>query len=129
MTTVTNSQPQTDTSVLHAQLQLLQQENARLSLINQFAIDLHELTGADDILNYAAKHVVAGLGFVDCAIFILADDGETLVRKAGTGTRDLPSHLGIAELKVGFGLVGFAASIKQSVLVSDTRIIPIIWLI
>ncbi|WP_233006809.1 EAL domain-containing protein [Rheinheimera faecalis] len=121
MTTVTTSQPQTDISVLHAQLQQLQQENARLSLINQFAIDLHELTGADDILNYAAKHVVAGLGFVDCAIFILAADGETLVRKAATGTRDLPSHLGISELKVGDGLVGYAASIKQSVLVSDTR--------
>lgn len=121
MTTVITSQPQTDISVLHAQLQQLQQENARLSLINQFAIDLHELTGADDILNYAAKHVVAGLGFVDCAIFILAADGETLVRKAGTGTRDLPSHLGISELTVGHGLVGYAASIKQSVLVSDTR--------
>ena len=79
MTTVITSQPQTDTSALQAQLQLLQQENARLRLINQFAIDLHELTGADDILNYAAKHVVAGLGFVDCAIFILAADGETLV--------------------------------------------------
>jgi len=121
MTTVATSQPQTDISVLQAQLQLLTQENARLSLINQFAIDLHELTGADDILNYAAKHVVAGLGFVDCAIFILADDKQNLVRKAGTGTRDLPSHLGIAELKVGCGLVGYAASIKQSVLVSDTR--------
>jgi hypothetical protein len=88
MTTVATSQPQTDISVLQAQLQLLTQENARLSLINQFAIDLHELTGADDILNYAAKHVVAGLGFVDCAIFILADDKQKLVRKAGTGTRD-----------------------------------------
>jgi diguanylate cyclase (GGDEF)-like protein len=121
MTTVIISKPHTDISVLQAQLELLQQENARLSLINQFAIDLHELTGADDILNYAAKHVVAGLGFVDCAIFILAGDGHTLVRKAGTGTRDLPSHLGIAELKVGHGLVGYAASIKLSVLVSDTR--------
>lgn len=119
MTTVTTSQA--DISALHAQLQQLQQENARLSLINQFAIDLHDLTDADDILHYAAKHVVAGLGFVDCAIFILSDDGQTLVRKAGTGTRDLPSHLGIAELKVGDGLVGYAASIKQSVLVDDTR--------
>lgn len=121
MTTVATLLPQTDISVLHTQLQLLQQENARLSLINQFAIDLHELTGLDDILNYAAKHVVAGLGFVDCAIFILADDQHTLVRKAGTGTRDLPSHLGIAELKVGEGLVGYSASIKKSVLVPDTR--------
>lgn len=121
MTIVTTLQPETDLSVLHAQLQLLQQENARLCLINQFAIDLHELTGADDILNYAAKHVVAGLGFVDCAIFILADDGQTLVRKAATGTRDVPSHLGIAELKIGQGLVGHAANIRQAVLVSDTR--------
>lgn len=121
MTTLTTSQHQSDIRSLHFQLQQLQQDNARLRLINQFAIDLHELTGMDQILTYTAKHVVAGLGFVDCAIFILADDQQSLIRKAATGTRDLPSHLGIAELKIGDGLVGYAASVKASVLVSDTR--------
>ena len=118
---MTISTPYTNFSALEAQLQLFQQENTRLRLINRFAIDLHDLNSAEDILTYAAKHVVAGLGFVDCAIFILDPDGNTLVRKAASGTRDLPSHLGVAELKLGHGLVGYAASIKQSVLVSDTR--------
>ncbi|MFC4656690.1 EAL domain-containing protein [Rheinheimera marina] len=122
MTTVASQKPEIQTpDPLTAELVRLQQENHHLRLINQFAIELHDLSNPDEVLDYAAKQVVAGLGFVDCAIFIFDAKTQLLKRKAGSGTRDLPVHLGVAELSLEQGLVGYAARQKQSVLVNDTR--------
>ncbi|MEE8496721.1 MAG: hypothetical protein V3S21_09620 [Xanthomonadales bacterium] len=68
-------------------LDVLRRKAKYLEVIHEFALSQVDLNSLDEILWNVAKTAIAKLGFVDCVIYLLDEDGTTLI------------HTGIARVK------------------------------
>lgn len=94
-----------------------------LEVLHEFALSQVNLNSLDEILWNVAKTAIAKLGFVDCVIYLIDDDGSTLVQKAAHGPKN-PVQQEIYNpitIAVGDGIVGAVAQSGEIEVVSDTR--------
>ncbi len=56
----------------------LQRKTRYLEVIHEFALSQVGLNSLEDIVWNVAKTAIAELGFVDCVIYLMDDQGETL---------------------------------------------------
>ncbi len=97
-----------------------------LEVLHRFALSQAKLDSLEDIVWNIAKTAIAELGFEDCVVYLLDDDGETLVQRAAHGPKN-PVAKDIDNLitiPVGQGIVGSVALTGQVELVGDTSADP-----
>jgi len=97
-----------------------------LEVLNQFTMSQASLTSVDDICWNITKTAIGDLGFVDCVVYLINDEGDTLVQRAAHGDKN-PSEREILdpiEIPVGGGIVGAVAKTGELQLVNDTRSDP-----
>jgi signal transduction histidine kinase/ActR/RegA family two-component response regulator len=102
----------------------LQSRVDQLEVLHQFALSQARLHTLEDIIWNIAKTAIAGLGFEDCVVYLLDQDGTTLVQAAAHGPKN-PAAADILNpitIQVGEGIVGAAASSGEFQLVEDTRL-------
>ncbi len=100
----------------------LKKQEHYLQVINRFALLLLDAETIDDILWTVAKNAIAQLGYVDCVIYMLDEDGETLIQRAAHGAKN-PVDLDILnpiKIKIGQGIAGNVALNLKGEIVSDT---------
>lgn len=109
----------------------LQQQDAierhrYLEVLHQFTMSQASLKSVDDICWNITKTAIGDLGFVDCVVYLINDDGDMLVQRAAHGDKN-PSEREILdpiEIPVGSGIVGAVAKTGELQLVNDTRSDP-----
>jgi len=102
---------------------LIDSRTRYLEVLHEFALSQVNLNSLDEILWNVAKTAIAKLGFVDCVIYLIDDDGSTLVQKAAHGPKN-PRQQEIYNpitIPVGDGIVGAVAQSGEIEVVSDTR--------
>ena len=89
----------------------LEGRTRHLEVLHEFALSQRNLDSLDEILWNVAKTAIAKLGFVDCVIYLVSDDGSTLVQKAAHGPKNPRQEeiLNPITIKVGEGIVGTVA--------------------
>ncbi|MEM7207037.1 MAG: EAL domain-containing protein [Pseudomonadota bacterium] len=104
-------------------LRTLKQKSRHLQIINELAIDLLHTPKLEPILWLVAKTAIANIGFVDCVIYLLGNDGKTLIQRAAHGPKN-PEKMDILNpitIQTGTGIVGQVAEKGVAEIVSDTR--------
>lgn len=107
-----------------ARLAALEEQVRDLGVINAFATSLlHVRPSIDDILWDVANEVVAQLGLEDCVIYLLAEDGRTLVQRAAYGPKNPREREILAPITIplGQGIVGSVAATGRVERIADTR--------
>jgi signal transduction histidine kinase/CheY-like chemotaxis protein len=104
------------------ELDALRRKSRYLEVIHEFALSQVGLDSLEDIVWNVAKTAIARLGFVDCVIYLLDEDGETLVQRAAHGPKnpvdtDIYNPITIA---VGEGIVGSVAQTGQVERIENT---------
>ena len=97
-----------------------------LEVLHQFTMSQASLRSVDDICWNITKTAIGDLGFVDCVVYLINDDGDTLIQRAAHGDKN-PSEREILdpiEIPVGNGIVGAVAKTGELQLVNDTRSDP-----
>ena len=97
-----------------------------LEVLHQFTMSQASLTSVDDICWNITRTAVGELGFVDCVVYLINDEGDTLIQRAAHGDKN-PSEREILdpiEIPVGSGIVGAVAKTGELQLVNDTRSDP-----
>lgn len=97
-----------------------------LEVLHQFTMSQASLTSVDDICWNITKTAIGDLGFVDCVVYLIADDGDVLVQRAAHGEKNPADReiLDPIEIPVGTGIVGAVAKTGELQLVNDTRSDP-----
>jgi len=109
----------------------LQQQDAierhrYLEVLHQFTMSQASLTSVDDICWNITKTAIGDLGFVDCVVYLINDEGDRLIQRAAHGDKN-PSEREILdpiEIPLGGGIVGAVAKTGELQLVNDTRSDP-----
>jgi signal transduction histidine kinase len=101
----------------------LRRKTRYLEVIHEFALSQVGLDSLEDIVWNVAKTAIAELGFVDCVIYLLDEQGETLIQKAAHGPKNPVAQdiLDPITIPVGEGIVGSVAKSGQVERVEDTR--------
>ena len=97
-----------------------------LEVLHQFTMSQASLTSVDDICWNITRTAIGDLGFVDCVVYLINDEGDTLIQRAAHGEKN-PSEREILdpiEIPVGSGIVGAVAETGELQLVNDTRSDP-----
>lgn len=97
-----------------------------LEVLHQFTMSQASLTSVDGICWNITKTAIGDLGFVDCVVYLINDEGDTLIQRAAHGDKN-PSEREILdpiEIPVGSGIVGAVAETGELQLVNDTRSDP-----
>ena len=107
-------------------LDVLRRKARYLEVIHEFALSQVDLNTLDEILWNVAKTAIAKLGFVDCVVYLLGDDGTTLIQRAAHGPKNPGAHdiFNPITIPVGQGIVGTVAKTGVVEQVADTRIDP-----
>jgi serine phosphatase RsbU (regulator of sigma subunit) len=108
----------------HTNLEYFQKKEHYLEVINQFATLLLNAKSTDDIVWTVAKNAIAQLGYVDCVVYLLDEDGKFLIQRAAHGLKN-PIDLDILnpiKIKIGQGIVGTVAETRRGEIVSDTSL-------
>jgi len=90
--------------------------------VNQFSQTLFLQNTVDEVLWDLAKNCISSLGFEDCVIYMMNDEGTELVQKAAYGPKN-PIDLDILNpivIAVGQGIVGSVAATGEHELIGDT---------
>jgi signal transduction histidine kinase len=101
----------------------LRRKTRYLEVIHEFALSQVGLDSLEDIVWNVAKTAIAELGFVDCVIYLLDEQGETLIQKAAHGPKNPVAQdiLNPITIPVGKGIVGSVAKSGQVERVEDSR--------
>lgn len=102
------------------------ERNRYLDILHQFTLRQSSLTKLDDIVWNIAKTAIAELGFEDCVVYLLGDDGITLRQAAAHGPKnpvDREIYNQIA-IPVGEGIVGHVARTGEMQRIDDARLDP-----
>lgn len=91
--------------------------------INEFATSLSPVHTEDDILWEITRQCIAVLGFTDCVIYMLTEDGGGLEQRAAYGPKNPRDReiLNPIVIPVGQGIVGSVASTGVAEIIPDTR--------
>lgn len=94
-----------------------------LEIYRAFAQRLVTLDDLDELLWYVAESVVGQLGFVDCVIYRLDHDSNTLYQAAAIGdkTPERRQIINALRIPVGQGITGGVAQSKRPELIRDAR--------
>ena len=94
-----------------------------LEILHRFTIDQAPLSSLESICWNIAKTAIAQLGFFDCVVYLLREDGKSLQQIAAHGPKnpELRHIFNPIEIPVGEGVVGHVAQTGEVQLVSDTR--------
>ncbi len=94
-----------------------------LEILHRFTIDQAPLSSLESICWNIAKTAIAQLGFFDCVVYLLKEDGKSLQQIAAHGPKnpELRNIFNPIEIPVGEGVVGHVAQTGEVQLVSDTR--------
>ena len=99
-------------------------EKSILRIINAFAVKLIALQSNDDLAWYLAREVVGKMGFADCVVYFLNEDGKLLRQRAAIGEPKNPTSNDIVnalEIPLGEGITGHVARTKEPLIVADLR--------
>jgi putative methionine-R-sulfoxide reductase with GAF domain len=101
----------------------LRRKTRYLEVIHEFALSQVALDSLEDIVWNVAKTAIAELGFVDCVIYLLDEQGKTLIQKAAHGPKNPLAQdiLNPITIPVGEGIVGSVAKSGRIEWVEDTR--------
>ena len=91
-------------------------------LVEYFTTHDNHYSNIDDLLWDMARNIVSRLGFEDCVIYLVNEEGSMLVQKAAAGPKNPVEKqlINLLEIPIGIGIVGTAAVTKKSVIVKDT---------
>jgi len=94
-----------------------------LEVLHRFALSQATLKTLGDIVWNIAKTAIAELGFEDCVVYLLSEDGESLMQIAAHGNKNPNSReiFNPIVIEVGKGIVGDVARTGQMQWVPDTR--------
>ena len=94
-----------------------------LDILHQFTLRQSSLTKLEDIVWNIAKTAIAELGFEDCVVYLLADDGATLKQVAAHGPKNPVARQIFHEITipVGQGIVGHVAQTGEVQRIGDAR--------
>ena len=108
-----SSENQAKSSVINAQ---------QLHIINQFAKDLIRLSSKNELIWYVVNEVVGQVGFVDCVIYLLSDDQNTLIQSAAFGAKSNENNeiINALEIPCGSGITGHVANTGEAIIITDT---------
>lgn len=97
-----------------------------LDILHQFTLRQSSLTKLEDIVWNIAKTAIAELGFEDCVVYLLADDGATLKQVAAHGPKNPVDRQIFHEITipVGQGIVGHVAQTGEVQRIGDARLDP-----
>lgn len=90
--------------------------------VGQFSQSLFLLHTVDEVVWDLAKNCISKLGFEDCVIYLLNEEGTELIQKAAYGPKN-PIDLDIYNpitIAVGKGIVGTVAATGKYELIEDT---------
>ena len=107
-------------------MDLEKKRKGQLQIIKKFAASLTDKNTVDEIIWDVAKNVISKLGFIDCVIYLIDAEKETLVQKAAYGPKS-PSPYVISNpitLPLGQGIVGKVAASGKSTIVDDVSLDP-----
>ena len=98
-------------------------ENARLKVLNDFAIRMIAVTTEQDLAWHAVREVVGPLGFEDCVIYYHDPVQNVLHQVAALGPKSPKGNEIINPLviPVGKGITGAVAQTRQSVIINDIQ--------
>lgn len=102
------------------QLSNLEEENHELRIINQLAVELHQLNDLKEVTDYVANTLAQALGFEDCAIYLYDSRVDKLRRFSAAGSRNVADDQGYSLIGLQQGIVGYCANKRQTVLINDT---------
>jgi len=90
--------------------------------VNYFLSSLYNLETVEDILWDVARNCIGKLGFTDCVIYLLSDDGLFMEQKAAWGAKTDEENRIISPIRipVGKGIVGSVAETGKAEIVADT---------
>ena len=97
-----------------------------LDILHQFTLRQSRFSTLDDIVWNIAKTAIAELGFVDCVVYLVSDDGATLRQVAAHGPKNPVDREIFNEITipVGEGIVGHVAKTGEVQCVADARLDP-----
>jgi putative methionine-R-sulfoxide reductase with GAF domain len=90
-----------------------------LAISAEVGRQLSTILDEDELVTAVVNQVRDAFDYYQAQIYLLADDGQTLVMAGGTGQAGQQMLAQGHKLQVGVGLVGRAAEINQVILVSD----------
>ena len=104
-------------------IEILIRKSRYLEVLHEFALSQVNLNTLDEILWNVAKTAIAKLGFVDCVIYLLDDDGSTLIQRAAHGPKNPIAQdiFNPITIPVGTGIVGTVAKTGKVEMIADTR--------
>lgn len=104
----------------------IQQKETYLKVLNKFAVSLIQIKSQEDLLWFVAKEVVGQLGFVDCVIYLLDPNDQTLVQQAAMGDKSPSGREIINPMRIplGTGVTGRVASQAMPIIVGDLAKYP-----
>ena len=100
----------------------LSQKEKDLRVLHDFAIDLLHQETLDDVVWAIARNAIAKLGFVDCVIYLMDEEGNNMIQVAAHGPKN-PQKMDILNpiiIPVGEGIVGTVAKTKKAEIIGDT---------
>ena len=102
-------------------LAVLQQRNAHLNILTDFAIALLDMHTTEEVLWYTSREVVGRMGFDDCVIYLWDEEQHYLRQKSAFGHKNVEADLvhNALLLRLGEGVVGRAAASRQTVCIND----------
>jgi signal transduction histidine kinase len=100
--------------------------NRYLDILHQFTLRQSSLTKLEDIVWNIAKTAIAELGFEDCVVYLLADEGLMLKQVAAHGPKNPVDREIFNEITipVGQGIVGYVAQTGEVQRIDDARLDP-----
>jgi putative methionine-R-sulfoxide reductase with GAF domain len=104
-----------------AEVVILREKNSLLNVLSDYATALLNMTTTDDVLRYTSSEVVGRMGFNDCVIYLWDNVQERLIQCSAFGHKSTEHGAinNVLALKLGEGLVGRAAQLRQPIIVND----------
>ena len=94
--------------------------------VNYFASSLLECDTEEAVLWDLAENCISQLGFADCVVYLIDENGPNLLQKAATGPKSSNGRTIVNPITIplGKGIAGSAAATGLPELVADTRLDP-----
>ena len=91
-------------------------------VISYFSYSIYSQRSIDDMLWDVTKNCISRLGFEDCVIYLIVEEGKVLMQKAAWGPKTTEENkiLNPINIKVGKGIVGHVALTGKAEIINDT---------
>jgi len=102
----------------------LTQSNEYLKALIEFVTSVIHINSVEEVVWLLTDRIIGKLGFEDCVVYLVDESTNQLNQVAAYGPKNPVEHqvLDPITLKFGEGVVGACASLKQPILINDTRL-------